>query len=192
MSLGLGETMRKTVTLAMAAVACSLAFAGGRMALIGDPGPAVGPGPSSSGEAADCGGGLRPASRLAAGPEISQRELGRALAAARGSNDPLLREIEALAGHTLTERLEPYRQAIDDVTPALESLEARGDSDRYAALAGSVIAVWHEMLSIYHESAPSPDLRRRLAVRYPAGLAGDLCRERRAPGSRMQVALAGG
>jgi hypothetical protein len=112
------------------------------------------------------------------------------LAAADGGIDPLLKEIEVLAGQALTERLGPYRQAIDDVTPALRSLKARGD-DRYAALAGSVIEVWHEMLTIYHQSAPSPDLRYRLAARHPASLEGASCLERRSSGSGAPLAVAG-
>ncbi len=72
-----------------------------------------------------------------------------------------LEYIEDLAGPDLADRLAPYRQAIEDVLPLMASLQARGDTVRFAQVARSVIAVWEEMRSIYLETAPRQAVRER-------------------------------
>jgi hypothetical protein len=43
----------------------------------------------------------------------------------------------------------------------MASLQARGDTVRFAQVARSVIAVWEEMRSIYLETAPRQAVRER-------------------------------
>ncbi len=179
--------MKKSLTVAVVAATCCLALVGGRAQLIDDAGPLAGWEPGSGEMEAVCGGTVQAVSRPR--PGIRQGDLESALAAGSGDVAPILREIEALAGQPLKDRLEPYRQAIEDVTPALRSLEARGDTHRYSALAGSVIAVWSEMLGIYHEAALGSALRHQLLAKYPAALDGAPCLQRRDPMSGTQVAV---
>jgi hypothetical protein len=85
-------------------------------------------------------------------PEPDKDVLSIITAEIQGPQSPRLAHVERLAGPGLTERLAPYRQAIEDVLPLMASLRARGDTLRYAQVANSVIAVWEEMRSICLEA----------------------------------------
>ncbi len=148
-------------------VACLAALAAvGRLAVIDQSGPSQAAG--SGVEAVTCEGVARVAMRVDTESRTSWTEVEAALRAARGYADPILDDIEQAGGPALSERIDAYRQAIIDVSPALKSLEARQERARHSALAESVLAVWHEMLTVYLDAAPTPAHRRQLEARYPA------------------------
>lgn len=90
-----------------------------------------------------------------AAPEPNEAVLATIMAEMRRPLSQRLEHVD-LAGPDVVARLAPYRQAIEDVLPLLASLQARGDTLRYARVAGSVIAVWEEMRSIYLEATRCP------------------------------------
>jgi hypothetical protein len=123
-------------------------------------------------------------------PRVQRNDVEAALRAANGYADPILDDIEKAGGPALTRRIDTYRQAIIDVSPALKSLKARQEDSRHSALAASALAVWHEMLLVYYEAAPSPTHRRQLEARYPA-VTEAACQARdRDPSTNSRVAAA--
>jgi len=122
-------------------------------------------------------------------PPVWESELEIALAASSGEYDPVLAEIERLAGATFSQSARPYWQALADVTPAIYSLRARHETDRYTVLSRSAVAVWHDLLAIYFAAAPTSDLRHQLLARYPA--AGRCCGESGRAGAGVRFAAAG-
>ncbi len=178
-------------TLAAAALSVGLAVAiGGPEALMDD--VVSRPEPAQSWEISQPARGLSVLGAEAAesGPPVWESELQIALAASSGEYDPLLAEIERLAGAALSESARPYWQALADVTPAINSLRARHETDRYTVLSRSAVAVWHDLLAIYFAAAPSSDLRHQLLARYPA--AAGRCRgESGRAGAGARLAAAG-
>jgi hypothetical protein len=99
-------------------------------------------------------------------PEPDKEALSIIVAEIQGQRSAHLEHIERLVGPGLTGCLAPYRQAIEDVLPLMASLQARGDTLRYAQVANSVIAVWEEMQSICLEAVQHESIRERLEDLY--------------------------
>jgi hypothetical protein len=177
--------------LAAAALAVGLGLVFGFEKLSGDgvvsgaAGAVYGPPDDGGGCAASAVG----TAAVESGALVWEAELEVALAAAQGDAEPVLAEIERLAGPALAEVARPYWQALADVTPAVRSLRARHDSQRYAVLSRSTVAVWQDLLAIYLAATPTPRLRDQLLASYPA--AAGLCRwERGGAGAGTRVAAA--
>jgi hypothetical protein len=111
--------------------------------------------------AAAAGGVVTPAV-----PEPDKEALSIIVAEIQGPRSAHLEHIGRLVGPGLTGCLAPYRQAIEDVLPLMASLQARGDTLRYAQVANSVIAVWEEMQSICLEAVQHESIRERLEDLY--------------------------